>query len=164
MKWDLLTRILHWVLATCVVLNLFVIEEGENLHEWIGYGGASVVALRVLWGFVGPPLSRFGSFPVLPQQILGFLRGGMNSKNFEGHNPLASLVYIGIWTAVAGLATTGFMMGLDRFWGEEWLEDTHSNLSIALQVLIVTHLVGVASDSYRYKRKTWKAMLTGTRD
>jgi len=63
---------------------------------------------------------------------------------------------------VLGLGTTGHMMEeIDAFWGEAWVEDLHENLSLALQVLLGLHLVGVFADSLRYRRHTWRSMITG---
>jgi len=64
---------------------------------------------------------------------------------------------------VGALGVTGFMMGLDAYWGEEWLEDLHENLSTALMVLVVLHLLGIAFDSWKFRRKTWLGMITGRR-
>lgn len=158
--WDLPTRITHWALAFGVILNLFVVESGDEAHRWIGYVTVALIAFRVIWGFVGAPASRFRSFPVSPKKIWAFLKSGLNN-NYQGHNPLASLAYILIWLNVISLGITGYMMGLDAYFGEEWLESLHGNIATALQILIGIHLLGVFSDSLRYKRKTWAAMLTG---
>ena len=45
--WDPFVRIFHWSLVLCVVLNYFVLEEGETAHEWSGYIAAGLVCARV---------------------------------------------------------------------------------------------------------------------
>lgn len=136
-NWDIPTRATHWSLALCVVLNFFIIEEGSDLHDYVGYLASGLVVFRIGWSFFG--------------------------SGFTHHNRLASFVYFLIWSLVIALGISGWMMSLDQFWGEEWLEDIHENLSTALQILIVTHLAGVALDSIRYRRPTWKSMITGVR-
>ena len=65
-----------------------------------------------------------------------------------------------IWFSVAALALTGWLLGLDRFWGEEWLETLHKNLSYALAGVVVFHLCGVLRDALKHKRATWMHMVT----
>jgi cytochrome b len=164
--WDLPTRIIHWSLAATVVLNLFILEEGEGLHEWVGYAAVGLVVFRLIWGFRGGLSSRFSFFPLHPRELRKFLRGFFSKSppRYEAHNPVASYVYLTIWACLLGLGLTGWMMSLDAFWGEPWLEDLHGNISKALQVLIVFHFVGMITDSIRFKRKTWLSMIRGRRD
>ena len=35
--WDLFVRVFHWSLVTCILLNYFVVDDGEDLHQWLGY-------------------------------------------------------------------------------------------------------------------------------
>lgn len=163
--WDVPTRTAHWLLAACVVLNLFFLEEGEDWHRRLGYVALGTVAFRVLWGFVGGRASRFRSFPLRPSQILAYLRAGLHERpgTEPGHNPMASLVYVAMWIAVIGLGTTGWMMGLDAYWGDEWLEDLHEGLANLVKILVVLHLLGMLIDSIRFRRATWMGMITGRR-
>lgn len=132
MKFDAPTKLTHWALALCVLLNLFFIEGGK-IHDYVGYFAAGLVIFRGAWYFKLGPVAR--------------------------HNILAKTTYILIWSIVLALGATGWMMSLDRFWGDQWLEDLHTNLSVAIQVLIALHLSGVILDSIRFRRGTWKAML-----
>lgn len=162
--WDLPTRLTHWALALCVGLNLFIVEEGEKAHEWLGYIAVALVVFRFVWGFLGAPASRFSAFVISPKRVGSYLRNKLNSTEpLVGHNPLACLVYLGIWSMILGLGVTGFMAGLDAFWGNETLEEVHSYFSKALEVLIVIHFVGLTLDGVRKKRHTWTAMFTGRR-
>ena len=135
--WDLPTRITHWLLAVCVVLNLFVLESGEEPHEWTGYVAAGIIGARVLWAWFG--------------------RG----RGAPARGWLPRLVHLGIWGAILALGVTGFMMGTDTYWGEDWLMQLHARISQVLEVLIVTHLLGIALDSIRYRRPTWLGMIDG---
>ena len=42
--WDPFVRVFHWSLVSCVVLNFFVVDDGETLHQFIGYLAAGLVA------------------------------------------------------------------------------------------------------------------------
>lgn len=162
--WSLPTRIMHWALALCVVLNLFILEEGDEPHTWVGYTAVAIVVLRTLWGFLAKDASGFKSFPLSPSEVRGFIQRGMKDDSaMERHNPFASWTYVFMWLLIIGLGVTGFMMGTDTFWGEEWLEELHETISKGLEVLIILHLIGIAMDSFRHKRPTWMGMITGRR-
>lgn len=164
--WDVQTRLTHWSLATAIILNLFVLEEGDDPHNYVGYAAVAFVCVRALWGFIGGEQSRFRSFPIQPKKVLDFVKSTLKgtAKDHPGHNPAASVAYLSTWTCVIALGITGWMMGLDAFWGEEWLEETHEAISNGLQVLIVVHLIGIAMDSKKHKRRTWLGMIRGNRD
>lgn len=159
--WDVPTRITHWGIAICMILNLFFTEDEP--HQWFGYVAVFLILFRCVWGFMGKAASRFSSFPLAPMTFYRFVRKGMNAQEFIGHNPVASLVYIFVWLTIIALGVTGYMMGLDVYWGEEWLEELHEQISLFLQILIGLHLLGIAIDSVRYRRKTWLGMITGRR-
>lgn len=161
--WDIPTRLIHWSLAVIVFFNLFVLEEGDDLHEWIGYFACALVILRLFWGLKSKGTSRILSFPIQFKEINRFIKNRFSDSEgrYPGHNPFASLVYLFIWTCILSLGISGFMMNLDTFWGEEWLEDLHEFISNVLQLLILIHLTGVFSDSIRNKRRTWASMITG---
>lgn len=136
--WDIPTRITHWVLAVCVVLNLFILEEGDDPHQILGYLAVAAVVFRFGWRYY----------------------------KFKGPSPnrIAAIAYAIFWFLILGLGLTGFLMGTDRFWGEQWLEDIHVNLSLAMQAFIVIHLLGLTIDSISRKRHTWLGMFNGRRD
>ncbi|HSX95551.1 MAG TPA: cytochrome b/b6 domain-containing protein, partial [Hydrogenophaga sp.] len=71
--WDPFLRLFHWSLVGLVVLNLWVLEEGETPHEWAGYAAAVLVLLRVAWGFVGTRHARFADFWPTPARLRAHL-------------------------------------------------------------------------------------------
>ncbi|MBL9037278.1 MAG: cytochrome b/b6 domain-containing protein [Archangium sp.] len=135
------TRLLHWVLALVVGLNLLVLEEGSDVHRAAGYLGAVAMVVRGLWGRRG--LVPFGNLPSVAA------------------NRWAALVAGGIWACIAGLAVTGWMLGLDAYFGEEWLEEAHEVISHVLTVLVLLHVAGLITDGVRHRRHTWLSMVTG---
>lgn len=64
-RWDPIVKLTHWGIVAAVIGNALVTEEGSGWHIWIGYGLAALLALRLLWGLVGPREARFGSFPLV---------------------------------------------------------------------------------------------------
>lgn len=60
--WDRFVRVFHWTLVSSVLLNYFVLEEGEAPHEWVGYLATALVVARAVWGFIGSPHARFAAF------------------------------------------------------------------------------------------------------
>jgi len=49
--WDRFVRIVHWTLVSCVLTNYFVLDDGETVHQWLGYLAGALVAARIVWGF-----------------------------------------------------------------------------------------------------------------
>lgn len=163
--WSIPTRIIHWTLAMIVLLNIFALEEGDPLHRYLGYFAIILILLRIIIGFKGLEYERFANFPIYPKDLLFFFRTHFLKKHlFPGHNPAASIVYIAIWTSVLALGVTGWMLGLDAYFGDEALENIHQNISNLLLGLVIVHLLGIFVDSFLYRRKTWLGMITGKKE
>lgn len=62
---------------------------------------------------------------------------------------------------VIALGVTGWLMGTDAYWGEEWLEDLHETLSDVLLACVALHVAGVAWVSRKTRINLPRAMLTG---
>jgi cytochrome b len=155
MIWSFKTRLIHWLIAVPVLVN-FILEGGEFIHEALGYLALGMVIVRIVWGFVTLDQARFSKFPL--SKVFSA------RTDYDGHNPQASWVYLLIWLLVAFLGVTGFMMGLDAFWGEAWLENLHETISNVLLFLVGLHLIGIGFDSWRFQRRTWLGMITGKRE
>lgn len=165
--WDLTTRFTHWVIAIAALLNLFVLEEGDDPHQWMGYAALAALAIRFFWGFrARNPASRFSSFPLHPRESWRHFRTIFSGEkiDYPGHNPLASWVYVAIWLCVIGLVVTGYMMEeIDAFWGDETLNEIHAWIAWSVQWLVVIHLLGMTFDAIKFRRLTWLGMFTGKR-
>lgn len=153
----------HWTVAVTVLTNHFWLDGGDDPHLWIGYLAAAAVLARVGVGFLGKGYSRFSHFPLQLQQLKSFLTYYFKRppQDYVGHNPLASYTYIAIWIFVLMLGLTGWMMGLDAYWGEEWLHDLHNKISNLLLILVGAHILGILMDAIKFRRPTWMAMITG---
>lgn len=160
--WNLVTRLSHWLIAIPIMLDFFI-EGGDISHKVLGYIALVVTCFRFVWGFITKDEASFSSFPLHVKKTYEYAINTFtkNKIYYPGHNPLASWVYICMWILVVFLGITGFMMGLDRFWGEDWLEELHEIFSNCLLVLVVFHILGLILDSWKFKRKTWLGMFTG---
>jgi ribosome-associated protein len=99
---------------------------------------SALVVTRVVWGFVGSRYARFSSFFPTPARLVRHVSGLLSGHTeFEwGHNPLGALMMMALMGLVFALGVTGWMQGLDAYWGEEWLQDLHENIGNALMVLV----------------------------
>lgn len=110
--WDPVVRLTHWTIVAAVLLNALVLEKGEGPHIWVGYGLTAVLALRLVWGVIGPPEARFMAFPPSPARALAHLRdirAGRKAPHVS-HNPLGALMVYAIWATLAVIAVTGILM------------------------------------------------------
>ena len=161
--WDPLVRLIHWSLALCILLNGVFTDPEENLHMWVGYTAAGLLAVRLLWGLLGPRPARFTSFPPSPARALRHLAAlwrGDRTVHLS-HNPLGALMVYNIWATVAAMAITGYMMGTVRFFGIDWVKEVHEAAFNWLVISVVLHIGGVAFDSWISKVPLVRAMLDG---
>jgi len=158
--WDPVVRIAHWILATCIIAAWFT--RGAT-HDWLGYGALGVVALRLLWGWVGPRHAHFGEFVRSTAATLAYARAvvARAEPRYLGHNPLGAWMIVALLAMIALVAGTGWLSTTDRFWGVEWLQETHHLLADALLVLATLHVAGVAYTSLRHRENLVRAMITG---
>lgn len=133
---SLFIRLIHWSIAVSVFLNLFILEDGEFVHRFLGYAAVLLVVLRLVYGLTTK-----------------------NRRQFP--NKMAQATYFAMWACLIGLGVSGFMMGTDQFWGDETIEEIHELLAKTIQLLIVAHLAGIALDSFKFKRRTWLNMING---
>jgi len=121
--WDRVVRLFHWLTAALFLLSYFVLEGGELWHRVAGYTIGGLLFVRTVWGFVGSPTARFVSFFPTPKRLLGYLRNFPHGQGSTlGHNPLGGLMVLWMLLLLSALVLTGWMQGLDRYWGEEWLD------------------------------------------
>lgn len=139
--WDPFVRVFHWSLVSCVVLNYFVVEEGETVHQVIGYIASGLVLARVVWGFVGSRYARFDDFFPTPARLcaqLAALRAGQHPFH-PGHSPVGALMMIALMGLVLALGLTGFLQTTDVFWGDEQMQAFHEAIASALIALAGVH-------------------------
>jgi cytochrome b len=164
--WDLFVRVFHWTLVGTVLLNQFVLEEGETPHEWAGYLAAALVVARIVWGFIGSRHARFLDFFPTPgrlRQHLQAMRSGRPEHHW-GHNPLGALMMFLLMGLVLALGVTGWMQGTDAWFGEEWLQELHEVLAHALLISAGLHAASAILMGRIERTRLVKAMVTGTKE
>jgi cytochrome b len=159
--WDPLVRIVHWTVVIGCILNLFILEDEP--HEIVGYVVAGAMALRIVWGFVGSKYARFSDFVRGPSTVIAYLADNIRGRapRYIGHNPAASWMMLALILLVIAVSITGYMMGTDRFWGEEWLEELHEWIGNAILILALIHAGAAIVESWRHRENLVWAMITG---
>jgi cytochrome b len=161
--WDPVVRLFHWTLALGCILNLTLLREIEPVHHYVGYAVLGALTVRVLWGFVGTPHGRFSDFVVGPRRLASYLRKALNGNapRYVGHNPAGGLMMLLLMVLAAAAGVSGWMMQLDPFWGEEWVEDLHEAAANAILLLAIVHIVAALVESWHHRENLIKAMITG---
>ncbi len=161
--WDRPVRLLHWALAASVALAWASTEWAVGWHQPLGWGALGIVAMRIVWGFVGSRHARFAQFVRGPRTTLAYaakaLRG--HEPRHVGHNPLGAWMVLALMATVGALALTGWLYTTDRFFADETVERLHVALAWAIVALVVLHVAGVAMASRRHRENLVGAMAHG---
>jgi cytochrome b len=163
--WDFPIRVFHWSIATLFLLNYWVLEAGEEAHEWAGYTIAGLLLLRIIWGFVGSPNARFANFWPTRARLRHHWQQ-LKTRDFdsrEGHNPLGAMMIVFMLLMLVVTAISGWMQGLDQFWGEDWVEELHEIAANTLMAAVVIHVIAVIVMSRISGLRLIRTMLFGWR-
>jgi cytochrome b len=176
--WDPVTRVLHWAMVFCFTASWVFAEFGPavmTLHFYFGYTMAALVAMRLIWGIVGPRPVRFASFVKGLPAILAYGRGLFSRAPSlsAGHNPVGALFIIGVLTLLPLQILTGLYSDPEDYINVGPLAETvtietarratalHETISGILILLVVIHVAAVVF-YYIYKRENLvKPMITG---
>lgn len=162
--WDPLVRVFHWTLAAAF-LGAFLLEDPRGLHRGLGYVAAAAVAVRIVWGLVGPGHARFADFVPTPAGFLGYARASFagRERRYLGHNPAGGAMVVALLAVVLTLGVTGWLMGTDAFWGDDRIKAVHEAVANLGVGLVALHLGGVAWESRRHRENLVAAMITGVK-
>jgi cytochrome b len=161
--WDRLVRSSHWLVASVVFANWFLLDAHKHWHHWAGYAACGIIGLRWVWGFAGSRHARFSDWFPTPSRLFPYLKLLLQRREprVTGHNPAGALMMLALWALVVSLGVTGYLMGTDRFWGEEWLENLHEGLSNVLMACVAVHVLAALYESRRHGENLVRAMITG---
>jgi cytochrome b len=161
--WDPFVRIFHWSLASLFVLAYATGDEIERVHVAAGYTIAGLLAIRIVWGFVGPRHARFSSFVRPPREVLAHLRDValLRAPRYIGHNPAGGAMILALLAALAGTCATGYMMTTDAYWGSKPVEHVHEFLANLTLGLVVAHVLGVLIASFEHRENLVASMISG---
>jgi cytochrome b len=164
--WDPLVRLVHWSVAVLVVIDLFN-EAGANpWHRYLGYVAGALVLMRLAWGLVDSRYARLSAMAKSARTLMSYvaeLRGGSH-RFYAGHNPAGACMAFALRALLLVIVTTGWMLQLDRFWGDELLQTAHGTAAYALAALAAVHVSGVLVTSAMTRSNLVKAMITGKKN
>jgi cytochrome b len=163
--WDPLVRAFHWALATSFAVAWLSSENWDRLHAAAGYAAGALVALRVVWGFVGPRYARFAQFVRSPDTVIAYLRAlkDGSERRYIGHNPAGGAMIVALLIVMAATAVSGWVLTTDAFWGSTLVQPIHSLLAHGVLALVVVHLAGVVLASLRHRENLARAMVVGVK-
>lgn len=163
--WDLGIRLGHWIMASLFLMNYWLLEEGEDLHEWAGYALFAILVIRFIRGFIGPENSRFRDFFPTPKRLTYNLKNfktvQLRHQSHSRHSALAGLMVMFLLITMTITAVSGWMQELDAFWGEDWVQNLHAWSADTVMIAVVLHVSAVLIIQYLYKVPLIKRMFSG---
>lgn len=164
--WHPLIRIIHWLLVVIFTANYFILEAGSQWHQWLGYTAVAAIMLRIMWGFSDQDYGNFKTIEFSKHALNEHLNHLKQRKIpiDTGHNPIGWLMVFAVILLFLGLGTTGFMMEeIDRFFGNELLEEVHAWLANLLYAAVLVHIAAVLFTGWRGRIELIRPMITGKR-
>lgn len=160
--WDGVVRGFHWITVGCFTLA-YLFQDPRPLHESLGLTIAAVLAIRVVWGFIGTRHARFADFVPGPSRFFGYVRDAMAGRDarYRGHNPAGGAMVVALMVLLALTAGSGWLMTTDAYFGDDGMEAFHGFVANATVGLVALHLGGVVFESLRHRENLVKAMITG---
>ncbi|MGY2735666.1 cytochrome b/b6 domain-containing protein [Sphingomonas sp. UYP23] len=161
--WDPVVRIFHWTVAGGVIANLTFLRHAESPHIYVGYAVIAALIVRLVWGLVARGHARFATFVPGPRRLVGYLAAMLAKREprYLGHNPAGAAMIVLLLMLLATIGTSGWMMGLDAFWGVGWVETLHEIAANILIGAVALHVIGAIVESVRHRENLPLAMITG---
>lgn len=161
--WDPVVRLFHWGVAGAFAVACLTGEDAENAHKSAGYLIVGLLAVRVLWGFIGPKHARFSDFVRSPRAALDYLRQSSSgtAPHYRGHNPAGGLMAIALMVMVGAICWTGHLMTTPAYFGSEMMEGLHEALVNVTIGMIVVHILGNLFSSVVHRENLTWSMITG---
>jgi cytochrome b len=152
-------------------------EDWLSVHTLAGYTIFGLVVIRMLWGLIGTPYARFGSFVRPWPEALAYLKAllALRAPRHLGHNPAGGAMIVLLLlslmaTVLSGMALYGMgdaagpLAGLAPHAGFLWedaAEAVHEFLANFTLLLVAVHLLGVAVGSLVHRENLIRAMIDG---
>jgi cytochrome b len=160
--WDPLVRLFHWSLVISFTIA-WLSEDAKSLHQGAGYVVLALVAVRLIWGFVGSRHACFRDFVPRPQGLLAYLKSLRSGqpRRYLGHNPAGGAMIVLLLAMLILTGGSGWLMTTDAFWGIVWLKNLHEAVADLTVVLVFAHVAGVVFSSLAHRENLVLAMITG---
>ena len=175
--WDPFVRVFHWSLAGAFIVAYVSEDDFLDIHTFAGYTVLTLVALRLIWGFVGTRHARFTDFVRPPGEAIAYVKESFlgKAKRYLGHNPAGGLMIVALLlslliTTLSGIATLGAEEGAGPLAGVmgsashavgEAVEEIHEFFANFTLLLVFGHLIGVLFESVVHRENLVRAMITG---
>lgn len=175
--WDPIVRIFHWTLVITFFIDYFTEEDLLTIHVWAGYILIGVLAVRIIWGFIGTKHARFSDFVVTPSVAYQYVKDTfyLRAKRYLGHNPAGGFMIVIMIILLVLLGVSGLLLyGADKHAGplaflfvtggkqwEEPLEIIHEFLANFMLVLVIIHVAGVVVESKIHNENLARSMVSG---
>ena len=183
--YDPLLRLLHASIALSILALIVTsqladwFEHGPyedtlwNLHILSGYGLATSLLARLLWGMIGPASARWRDLWHPAEWKITLRKMRLAGTHRIGHDPIASLAYLIAYGVVALMAITGLGLAASEFqagplaawlghagWLEDVLKDPHEAGFVLMLWFIGLHMAALVYHQLRGERVA-QSMLTG---
>ncbi len=176
--WDLPLRLFHWsmvgVVTVAGVTGFLAPAWWLDIHVIAGYALTVLLGFRLAWGFFGGYYSRFKTFPLSRDGVLGHLRQVLRKKSpvFTGHNPVGALMIVVLLLALVALVISGLVTlgGQEKLGPLAFLtsykighftKEIHESAAWIVVWAIAIHLLGVIVETHFFKHRVIQAMITG---
>ncbi|MFD0988030.1 cytochrome b/b6 domain-containing protein [Methyloligella solikamskensis] len=179
--WDPFVRVFHWATVLLFAVAYITGDEIMVVHVWAGYAIATLVTLRVIWGFVGPEHARFSDFIYKPSTVLRYFSDLLRRKaeRHLGHSPAGGVMIVALLIGLAVTCGSGAVQyALEDGAGPLSLvltqvpkgqhstllaltHETHELVANLTLALAVVHLSAVLFASYAYRENLIRAMVSG---
>ncbi|MDO4435152.1 MAG: cytochrome b/b6 domain-containing protein [Cardiobacteriaceae bacterium] len=165
--WDRLVRSSHWVVAFCVLANLFWLRPASTPHQALGYLAVALVLVRLTWSVLGASEpARFRDLIPTPKGLLRHIQELKHREHRQnGHNHFGLLAIWLMWFCIAGLAFTGYHAAnetelLDKLYDKGYeLDEIHGQIAWVLQAIVGLHVVAVILSSWWLKHDLVRPMI-----
>lgn len=183
--WDLGVRVFHWSLVATFAVAWLSSEGADVVHAWSGYVAVGLIALRLVWGLVGPRYARFSQFVTGPRAAIAYLKESLagHEPRYVGHNPAGAAMIVALLITMSATVFTGWLTldparvamlpALPAIVGPAFAEDgegngdgsvvgdIHGALANLMLLLVVLHVAGVVLASRKHKENLAAAMVSG---
>lgn len=165
--WDKMVRSSHWIVALCVMANLWVVRPASLPHQALGYVAVAMVLIRLIWAVLAAEKpARLRDLIPTPRGLLAHLHELKHRQNHaHGHNHFGLLAIWLMWACIFGLAFTGYhaaneTLFLDQMYDRGYeLDEIHGVLANILQAIVILHVLAVVFTSWWLKHDLVRPMI-----
>lgn len=96
--WDPIVRVGHWALVIAFFTAYLTEDDLLTQHTWAGYTVATIIFIRIIWGFIGGQYAKFSQFIYHPSIIIQYIKNLLSGKpqHYVGHNPAGGAMVIAL--------------------------------------------------------------------